>query len=257
MFFNINKKILTTKLSSKAKLLYIDMIDRLKLSYTNNWVDGNNIFIYYSITSIEKSINISRPTAIKILKELEKFGYIVKKTISGKATKIFLKMNEFTETALKGLKKKNENEKVKPKQKDVSHETSAKKAKRVFKIKKLNAINKLKNYNEKKEGTKEKEKERVINSFKEVFGKLPDKSFVRTIVKKLKENEINFENYKNYLNLATNAVKPEAYIIKIIKNNDFGNKTFEENNKQNELTDWEKAWEERMLKRLEKEVKND
>lgn len=60
-----------SNVSIGAKLLYGVMVDRTELSIKNNWVNNDGeIFIYYKLDEIEKDLTISRPTAIKYLKEL-------------------------------------------------------------------------------------------------------------------------------------------------------------------------------------------
>ena len=60
-----------SNVSIGAKLLYGVMVDRTELSIKNNWVNNDGeIFIYYKLDEIEKDLLISRPTAIKYLKEL-------------------------------------------------------------------------------------------------------------------------------------------------------------------------------------------
>ena len=67
-------------LSSDAKLLYGLMLDRLALSMKNHWLDNENrAYIIYSISNVMDDINCSKPTCVKIMKELDSFGLIERK----------------------------------------------------------------------------------------------------------------------------------------------------------------------------------
>ena len=59
-------------LSSDAKLLYGLMLDRMALSMKNGWIDGQNrAYIIYSLESIMEDMGCSKPTGIKIIRELD------------------------------------------------------------------------------------------------------------------------------------------------------------------------------------------
>ena len=59
-------------LSSDAKLLYGLMLDRMSLSQKNSWIDSENrVYIYYAVEEIQDDLGCSRPTAIKILSEID------------------------------------------------------------------------------------------------------------------------------------------------------------------------------------------
>lgn len=67
-------------LSSDAKLLYGLMLDRMALSMKNHWLDNENrAYIIYSISNVMEDINCSKPTCVKIMKELDSFGLIERK----------------------------------------------------------------------------------------------------------------------------------------------------------------------------------
>lgn len=67
-------------LSSDAKLLYGLMLDRMALSMKNHWLDNENrAYIIYSISNVMEGINCSKPTCVKIMKELDSFGLIERK----------------------------------------------------------------------------------------------------------------------------------------------------------------------------------
>lgn len=59
-------------LSSDAKLLYGLMLDRMSLSMKNGWMDDmNRAYIIYTIDNIMEDLGCSKPTCIKIIKELD------------------------------------------------------------------------------------------------------------------------------------------------------------------------------------------
>ena len=59
-------------LSSDAKLLYGLMLDRMSLSMKNGWLDDmNRAYIIYTIDNIMEDLDCSKPTCIKIIKELD------------------------------------------------------------------------------------------------------------------------------------------------------------------------------------------
>lgn len=64
-------------LSSDAKLLYGLMLDRMALSMKNHWLDNENrAYIIYSIDSVMEDLSCSKPTCVKIMKELDMIGLI-------------------------------------------------------------------------------------------------------------------------------------------------------------------------------------
>ena len=64
-------------LSSDAKLLYGLMLDRMALSMKNHWLDNENrAYIIYSIDNVMEDLNCSKPTCVKIMKELSTFSLI-------------------------------------------------------------------------------------------------------------------------------------------------------------------------------------
>lgn len=59
-------------LSSDAKLLYGLMLDRMSLSMKNGWLDDENrAYIIYAVENIMEDLGCSKPTCIKIIKELD------------------------------------------------------------------------------------------------------------------------------------------------------------------------------------------
>ena len=189
-FIMLPKNIFDLELSSDALLVYMQMLDTYKLSYQNNRIDDNGIFLYYSISNIEKSRGCSRPTATNILKELEKNGYIIKKAQKGKPTKIYLVRNEFTEFVL--------------------GETKKSKDRKIIDI------------NEKSE-SEQKQKENImeiIETFKQYIGREPDNSFKQSIKKRLKTG-LDIKIIKAAIEKAykTQAKKPEAFILYLTQHN--------------------------------------
>lgn len=79
-------------LSVHAKVLYSILLDRQKLSYVNGWFDkSGEIFIYFSIEEIAKTLNVGRDKARKTLAELEGIDLITReKQGFGKCTKIYV-----------------------------------------------------------------------------------------------------------------------------------------------------------------------
>lgn len=59
-------------LSSDAKLLYGLMLDRMALSRKNGWIDKENrAYIIYSVEEVMEELGCSKPTCIKIMRELD------------------------------------------------------------------------------------------------------------------------------------------------------------------------------------------
>jgi hypothetical protein len=59
-------------LSSDAKLLYGLMLDRMALSMKNGWLDEENrAYIVYAVENIMEDLGCSKPTCIKIMRELD------------------------------------------------------------------------------------------------------------------------------------------------------------------------------------------
>lgn len=59
-------------LSVEAIILYSMLLKRTGMSFKNNWVDKEGkVFIYFTVEEIMKRRNISKPTAIKTLDELD------------------------------------------------------------------------------------------------------------------------------------------------------------------------------------------
>ncbi len=83
-------------LSSDAKLLYGLMLDRMSLSMKNGWLDEENrAYIVYTVDAVMEDLGCSKPTCIKIMKELDTdngIGLIEKKRIGlGRPDIIYVK----------------------------------------------------------------------------------------------------------------------------------------------------------------------
>lgn len=67
-------------LSVQAKILYGLLLDRMRMSYKNKWLDEENrVYIVYSLDEIQSDMNVSKHKAIDCLAELEDVGLIVKR----------------------------------------------------------------------------------------------------------------------------------------------------------------------------------
>lgn len=66
-------------ISSDAKLLYALMLDRTSISMKNGWLDvKNRVYIIYKLEDIMEELGCSKPTSIKIVRELDSAGLIEK-----------------------------------------------------------------------------------------------------------------------------------------------------------------------------------
>lgn len=97
-FYRIPKVMFTEphfkKLSNDAKILYGLMLDRMGLSFKNNWhdEDNNRIYIYFTLGDIQEYMNCGHTKGIKIIAELENIKLIERvKQGQGKPTKIYIK----------------------------------------------------------------------------------------------------------------------------------------------------------------------
>ena len=78
-FFMMPKELFTSSkyssLSNEAKLLYVFMLDRIKLSIKNERFDSDNrAYIFFRIEEIMKLLNICKSKSIKVLAELERIS---------------------------------------------------------------------------------------------------------------------------------------------------------------------------------------
>ncbi len=81
-FYQVPKELFRgefAELSNDARLLFAMLRERMLLSRRNGWVDEEyNIFIIYTIENIMEDMQVSKPTAVKYLKQLEKAGLVQK-----------------------------------------------------------------------------------------------------------------------------------------------------------------------------------
>ena len=94
-------------LSSDAKLLYGLMLDRMALSMKNGWIDKENrAYIIYSVENVMEDLGCSKPTCIKIIRELDSdkgIGLIEKKRRGlGKPDIIYVKNFASAEDKVQG-----------------------------------------------------------------------------------------------------------------------------------------------------------
>lgn len=212
-FIKTPKNYVSIRLSGDAAMIYMHMLDIYKLSYQNDWIDDNGIFLYYSIANIEKARLCSRPKAIKILKELEEKGYITKETQKGKPTKIYLVENDYTRLELEGVEK---NKKAKRKK-----EITPKKIAKQEVIESNNDVGVVEEVvtakSEVQAITDYTKNQSVFDVFKAIIGREPDNSFKKYITKRSIEMNITGENMRGIIEIAKKARNPEAYIISVIK----------------------------------------
>ena len=96
-FYRIPKLLIKSpkfeKLSDSAKILYGLMLDRMSLSVKNGWFDEvNRAYIVFTIEKVKDDMNCKDGKAVKLMKELEKFGLIDRiKHGQGKPAIIYVK----------------------------------------------------------------------------------------------------------------------------------------------------------------------
>ena len=80
-------------LSMQAKIMYGMLLDRMKLSYKNKWLDEDNkVYIIYPVNEMALDMNISQRTAINCLNELIALGLVDKKQIgAGRRNALYIK----------------------------------------------------------------------------------------------------------------------------------------------------------------------
>lgn len=97
LFFKVPVKILTkepykSKMTHTSIIAYMYILNRVNLSRINKLFDKDgDIYIYYSISELQKDLNTSKATTLKTLKilnELNLIGY--KEKIKGKIDKIYV-----------------------------------------------------------------------------------------------------------------------------------------------------------------------
>ena len=101
--------LMTVDISETAKLVYILLLDRARLSMKNkDWQDEQGrVFILYTIPNLSKDIGRGETTVKKALNQLVQQGLILKQSLGpGQPNKIYVKMqteNSPTEQAEKRL----------------------------------------------------------------------------------------------------------------------------------------------------------
>ena len=67
-------------LNSDSKILYAFLLDRLSLSNKYHWFDSNNnIYLIFTRQEVQKKLNLSEKTAIKVFKQLSQVNLILEK----------------------------------------------------------------------------------------------------------------------------------------------------------------------------------
>lgn len=66
-------------LSTDAKVLYSLLLDRNSLSVKNGWFDNHGYYQYFTIKECKGKLNFSHDKIIKLFKELETNGLILRK----------------------------------------------------------------------------------------------------------------------------------------------------------------------------------
>lgn len=219
-------------ISINAKYIYTLMLDRYNLSQKNQWIDADgNIYLYFTLFDVQKAIGVSEKTAIKVLKELENNGLIIRKRQGqGNPARTYLSDPELEHTEIN--KTVNNTEKHKKCQKDIS-ETKPK------------AEKCQNNTSDQKQEKESQEITQIIETFKRFFGREPDKSFKRSIQKRLKN--IKIETIKAAIEKAfkAKAKKPEAFILYLIQYNQTENAVEQEQTQEpadKPLEEWEVEW---------------
>ena len=106
-----------TGMSITAKVLYALLRDRMKLSERNQWADDNGeIFLLFTQEEIQSVLQISHPTCVKAMKQLQAYGLIdvIRQGVQ-RPNKVYIrKLKNFTSCCKKNLlhdvKKINANE---------------------------------------------------------------------------------------------------------------------------------------------------
>lgn len=68
----------SARISAMAKFLYAIMLDRAGLSLDNGWVREGKVYIIMTLSEICQLMGCSKPTAVKLLDELERSGLILR-----------------------------------------------------------------------------------------------------------------------------------------------------------------------------------
>ena len=105
-FYNINDEIIYNyymmpkflfnekykKLSLEAKITYMLILDRLKVSKMNTWINKESeLYLFYKRDELQEQLGLCEKTIVKIIKELKEFNLIYEKRQGlGKSNLIFV-----------------------------------------------------------------------------------------------------------------------------------------------------------------------
>lgn len=83
-FYMVPKEIVEEEpfcnMSNGSKLLYSIVLDRVKLSRRNGWIDEKRrVYIIFTVEETQRIMHCSKPTATKFMQELVKIGLVEKK----------------------------------------------------------------------------------------------------------------------------------------------------------------------------------
>ena len=98
-FFMYPRFLLETDLSDTARLVYILLLDRARLSQTNaQWQDETGrVFVYYTITELGRGLGKTSVTVKTALRQLEEAGLILRRSQKqGTPSRIYVAFPEGT-----------------------------------------------------------------------------------------------------------------------------------------------------------------
>ena len=108
-YYQFPKWLKKIKVSSDAKLLYVYLFDRYRLSLKNGWVDKENrVYLICPRSEMQELLDCSKGTAIKAARALEEAGLIEEKRVPNEANRIYLLMPSYSEEAEKDLTASND-----------------------------------------------------------------------------------------------------------------------------------------------------
>lgn len=97
-YFQFPKWLKDMKISSDAKLLYVYLFDRYRLSLQNGWIDDQNrVYLICSRGEMQKLLDCSKSTAIKASKALAEVGLIDEEPVVGGTNRIYLLAPSYSE----------------------------------------------------------------------------------------------------------------------------------------------------------------
>lgn len=246
-FIKLPKFLIDLDISVEAKYIYCLLLDRYSLSEKNHWLDEDgNIYLYFTLFDVQKAIGISEKSAVNVFKELENNNLIIRKRQGqGNPAKIFLPNPDLTFPPAKILPDFS-SKKIKTSKKDKSRPVKS----NVQDLKNLqgNNINTNKTKKNKTnidDETQNSEILEIIETFKRYIGREPDKSFRKTIAKRLKTG-LNIKTVKAAIEKAykSKAKNPEAFILYLFNQNDESKNIQEQTQQQTDkpLEEWELEW---------------